>query len=257
MNAPHTHFLNYTTTQDPATPTSFSFLRQSCIRTLSHETLPPQSRQIPSSPYTSTQSLTSSGGPIFFGDPVAGYTTAFIFRVPDPQARGRTKIYAFIALSRAHERTAMKAYPLLSAAFRDLATWIQRLAEREANRLEIAEQESERYENSLSAAQASSSILQSSSSNRRASIISSTSPRSPAVMQSLAVRTTTPEKLTITPTSAFLSGRSCDPDGYPRKSAGSLKARGLAELVGRADFFIELHARFVAILAQLGMAFGP
>lgn len=245
---PHTHYLNYTTTQDPASPTSFSFLRQSCIRTLSHETLPPHSRQIPSSPYTNTQNVTTSGGPIFFGDPVAGYTTAFIFRIPDPQARGRTKIYAFIALSRSHERTAMKAYPLLSNAFRELATWIQRLAEREANRIEVAEHESEYCESPTTSDQPSS-LLQYPNSARRVSIISSTSPKSP--ISPIARE----EKLTITPTSAFLAGRTCDPDGYSRKSAASLKARGLAELVGRADFFIELHARFVALLAQLGMAF--
>jgi hypothetical protein len=36
----------------------------------------------------------------------------------------------------------------------------------------------------------------------------------------------------------------------------SLKARGLAELVGMPDFFIELHARFVRLLIELGVVVG-
>lgn len=39
-------------------------------------------------------------------------------------------------------------------------------------------------------------------------------------------------------------------------SAVALKQRGLAELVGRPDFFIELHGRFVRLLVELGVAVG-
>lgn len=53
-------------------------------------------------------------------------------------------------------------------------------------------------------------------------------------------------------TSSFLSGRTFDPDGYPRKGYNVVRARGLAELVGMEDFFLELHRRFVVLLAQLG-----
>lgn len=57
-----------------------------------------------------------------------------------------------------------------------------------------------------------------------------------------------------TPTSSFLSGRNRGPDG---KFAGmSLRARGLAELVGLPDFFIELHAKFVRLLIELGVLLG-
>ncbi|KAI9838483.1 MAG: hypothetical protein M1838_004566 [Thelocarpon superellum] len=58
----------------------------------------------------------------------------------------------------------------------------------------------------------------------------------------------------ITPVSSFLSGRTVDPDGYPRRA--SVRARGLAELVGREDFFVEVHAVFVHLLTRLGRVFG-
>jgi hypothetical protein len=57
-----------------------------------------------------------------------------------------------------------------------------------------------------------------------------------------------------TPTSSFLSGRSRGPDG---KFAGmSLRAKGLAEIVGLPDFFIELHARFVRLMIELRALLG-
>ncbi|KAI9745967.1 MAG: hypothetical protein M1818_000648 [Claussenomyces sp. TS43310] len=221
----HTHYLDYTSTHDPMSSTSFSILRASCLRTLSCETLPPSATSnappTPTSPYASsrsppTSSAIPSGGPIFFGDPLAGYTTAYIFRVPDPYARGRRRIYAFICLSTARERAAMQTFSYLAAAFRDLASWIQNLAETEA----------EKIDNDAADAESPSGKRASQSEPKR------------------------------TPTSSFLSGRPCDPDGYPRKGLLSLpRSRGLAELVGRADFFIELHARFVALLAQLSAMF--
>jgi hypothetical protein len=251
---PHTHYLNYTSTHDPSTPTSFSLLRQACLRTLSHESLPPSSTSLASpssfaSPTASSRS-TSSGGPIFFGDPLAGYTTAFIFRIPDPHARGRIRQYAFIALSKAPERAVMKSFSFLSAAFRDLAGWITSLAEKEAMRLESVES-TPVYTTVQTRATSSSTNTSPSVFNPPNSRFSNTPTASPTK------KDLKEEKLTITPTSSFLSGRPCDPDGVPRKgSAGSLRARGLAELVGRADFFIELHARFVALLAQLALVFG-
>lgn len=79
-----------------------------------------------------------SGGPIFFGDPSAGYTTAYVFRIPDYQARGRRRVYALMALSTHHERAAMQSFTLLSAAFREIASWIALLAETEYDRAEQA-----------------------------------------------------------------------------------------------------------------------
>jgi hypothetical protein len=141
---------------------------------------------------------------------MAGYTTAYIFRIPDPNARGRRRVYALMALSTHHERAAMQAFSFLSAAFKDLAFWIQSLAEAEFDR-------------------------------------SLESPRSATDDRPEGSRNSTP-------TSSFLSGRSRGQDG---KFAGmSLKARGLAEIVGLPDFFIELHARFVRLLIELRALLG-
>jgi len=220
----HDHFLDYTSTHEPLAPTSFSIIRQSCLRTLSCETLPPSSTQFissPTSPFmnnpfsTGPSSASTSGGPIFFGDPLAGYTTAYIFRIPDPNARGRRRVYALMALSTHRERAAMQTFSYLSSAFRDLAAWIQSLAEAELERAENA-----------------NSPRLSGSDDRNGSSSSNHN----------------------TPTSAFLSGRKWGPDG---KFAGmSLKARGLAEIVGLPDFFIELHAKFVRLLIELSIMLG-
>jgi hypothetical protein len=214
----HTHYLDYTSTHEPLSPSSFSIIRQSCLRTLSCETLPPSANQFssaPSSPnpFSNSPSFpatsTSSGGPIFFGDPLAGYTTAYIFRIPDPSARGRRRVYALMALSTHRERLAMQTFSFLGAAFRELAAWIQGLAEAELER--------------------SDNLSGRGGGDER--LISNQS----------------------TPTSSFLSGRSRGPDG---KVGMSLRARGLAELVGLPDFFIELHTKFVRLLIELGLLLG-
>ena len=215
----HTHYLDYTSTHEPLTPGSFSIIRQSCLRTLSCETLPPSSTQYttsPTSPFLNNSFASgpagiggSSGGPIFFGDPIAGYTTAFVFRIPDPNARGRRRVYALMAHTTHRERQAMKAFSTLSIALRDLANWISGLAEAEL----------ERSENM----------------------------GSPHGDRSSGTNNNTPQ-------SSFLAGRNRGPDG---KFAGmSLKARGLAELVGLPDFFLELHQKFVRLLIELGILLG-
>jgi hypothetical protein len=101
----------------------------------------------------------------------------------------------------------MQAFSFLSAAFRDLAAWIQQLAEQELERSESA-----------------------------------SSPR------------TGSESTNHTPTSSFLSGRSRG--GLDGMRCLGPKARGLAELVGLPDFFIELHTRFVRLLIELGLLLG-
>ena len=58
-----------------------------------------------------------------------------------------------------------------------------------------------------------------------------------------------------TPVSSFLTGRTVDPDGQPRR-AGQIRARNLAEIVGNEYIFAELHAHFAALLQQLGSMFG-
>ncbi|RAL60683.1 hypothetical protein DID88_010001 [Monilinia fructigena] len=205
----HNHFVDYTSTHEPLQPTSFSIIRQSCLRTLSCETLPPSSNptpnSTPSSPFVSSFSshltsstTTSSGGPIFFGDPMAGYTTAYIFRIPDPTARGRRRVYALIALSTQREH------------------WISRLADEELARSESTLQSPKPGDE------------RNSNGNMNGAFGGG--------------------GMTTTPTS-FLRGGNRGPDS--RMMGASLKGRGLAELVGLPDFFIELHSRFVRLLAEI------
>lgn len=64
-------------------------------------------------------------------------------------------------------------------------------------------------------------------------------------------------KRTFTPISSFLTGRALDPDGYPRcNSAATVRAKGLAELVGDEMFFAHLHGDFVGLLHALGEEHG-
>lgn len=217
----HEHYVDYTSSHEPLHPTSFSILRQSCLRTLSCETLPPstiQPNSSPTSPFPFSSSSTTSipsGGPIFFGDPLAGYTTAYIFRIPDPSARGRRRVYALMALSTHRERAAMQTFSLLSSAFRDIAAWIQALAEAEIERCE-----SPRDFGGNGGGNGNGNGG--------------------------------------TPKSSFLSGggRGLGMRGFDGGQRVVMKARGLAEIVGLPDFFIELHARFVRLLIQLGIQLG-
>jgi len=126
-----------------------------------------------------------------------------------------------MALSTHRERLAMRGFSLLSTKFKEIAAWIQGLAE----------QELERTESTLNSPRPGD--------ERREREMSSTH---------------------STPTSSFLAGRSRGPvvgDGIGMGRGGaSTKGRGLAEIVGLPDFFIELHARFVKLLIQLGLLLG-
>ncbi|KAI1459785.1 vesicle coat protein [Annulohypoxylon moriforme] len=251
--AQHTHYLDYTSTHEPIVPTTYSIVRASCLRTLSFETLPrrPETSQqgpslsspissippqFPSAPFnhgpgyitaTPNPQSAANGGPIFFGDPLAGYTTAYIFRIPDVHARGRKRVYAFLALSTHRERLAMKTFSFISAAFRDLVNWIQELAEAEAER------EREREEANSPVAALNAAYSQTGFDRDRG-------------------------RERANDTSSFLTGGGRG--GFVQRMGGSMgpggfapKARGLAELVGLPDFFIELHSRFVQLLLELGV----
>jgi hypothetical protein len=58
-----------------------------------------------------------------------------------------------------------------------------------------------------------------------------------------------------TPVSSFLTSRTIDQDGHPRR-AGQSAPRSLAEIVGDENIFTFLHQYFVAILRCLGEQFG-
>ncbi|KZF24540.1 hypothetical protein L228DRAFT_266868 [Xylona heveae TC161] len=189
----HTHTLTYLTTRHPPDPSAYSLLRRSCIRALSCENLP---RGTPS-------------GPISFGDPIAGYTIAFVFRLPDPRARGRRRSYAFLALGGRDGRRVFRALPEITKAFAAMAARVIAMAER------TAEREISREKTTVEGGYSKN----------------------------------------VTSVSSFLSGRSVDPDGYPRR-AKDVRAKGLAELVGKEDIFVDLHVQFVQLLARLGRDFG-
>ncbi|OAA54237.1 Folliculin [Cordyceps fumosorosea ARSEF 2679] len=231
----HVHYIDYTSTHEPVLGHSFSLIRASCLRALSFETLPrapatsvplsPQSNNAPAFVTTQSAGSAATGGPIFFGDAVAGYTTAYIFRLPDVHARGHKRVYAFLAHSTHKERLAMKSYTVISNAFRDLTGWIQQLVEAEAERV--------------------ADPLTTGSANGSAEV--SPAPPSQSAFDSAAAIDRS--------ASSFLSGGS----GFTRRmgasgSASSLKARGLAELAGQPDIFIELHKRFVQLLFEIGVA---
>lgn len=58
-----------------------------------------------------------------------------------------------------------------------------------------------------------------------------------------------------TPVSSFLTARTVDPDGHPRR-VGQATPRSLEEIVGDENIFVYLHQYFVAILRCLGEQFG-
>lgn len=188
----HSHTLEFVTTSKPIKPNTYSLLRRASIRTLSCEQLP--------------RGLTA--GRIFFGDPAAGYTIAYKFRVTDPYARGCQRHYALLALAGHEPGRAFKATPLIWRAFERIASSIVASTERAMHH------------------------------GRSASTESRDKPRA-------------------APISSFLTQRTTDPDGFPRRSGGGgMRARGLAEMVGNELFFAELHRSFVALLQCLGRQFG-
>ncbi|CAL5870280.1 uncharacterized protein PFLUO_LOCUS4515 [Penicillium psychrofluorescens] len=110
----HTHLLTYLSLRGPPNPADYALLRRSSIRTLSCELLP--------------RGLSS--GPLCFGDSVAGYTIAYIFRLPDPMARGKRRSYALVALAGKDAGRAFRACPVIWRAFGRIASGIVGAAER-------------------------------------------------------------------------------------------------------------------------------
>jgi hypothetical protein len=101
------------TRRHPESQTLYSRLRHSCIRALSCESLP---GRLPS-------------GPLLFGDHIAGYTIAYIFRLPDPRSRGNRRTYALTALCRDCRRAAAAFVPL-TMAFESMKAKIVAMADR-------------------------------------------------------------------------------------------------------------------------------
>ncbi|EEP81965.1 conserved hypothetical protein [Uncinocarpus reesii 1704] len=192
----HTHVLTYLSMRGPPNPTNYALLRRASIRTLSCEFLP--------------RGLSS--GPLSFGDPATGYTIAYVFRLPDPMARGKRRSYALVALAGKDAGRAFRASPVIWRVF-------SRIANNLVSSAEKSQEQEKRCDTTT-----------------------------PNGANAAATRN-------YTPISSFLTGRTFDPDGQPRR-AGQIRARNLSEIVGNEYIFAELHAQFVALLKQLGGMFG-
>jgi hypothetical protein len=156
-----------------------------------------------------------SDGPFCFGDSSTGYTISYVFRLTDPKARGRRRHYAFVALAGKDPRRAFQACPMLWESFKRMAKGIEIAAQRNQERQREKEEKVEK------------AAADSSPAGSRA----------------------------YTPVSSFLTARSTNADGQPRRAGQSLP-RNLAEIVGDENIFTFLHQYFVAILRGLGEHFG-
>ncbi|KAJ4365541.1 hypothetical protein N0V83_008160 [Neocucurbitaria cava] len=230
----HTHTLNYISTSQPQSPTTYSLLRRTCIRTLSTEVLP----------------LSKPSGPIMFGDSVAGYTIAYVFRLQDPRSRGAKRTYALIAMAGRDCRRATKAMVKITEVFEGIANRIVALAERVLER-----------ESAASQTLSSRPVTAIPSSNNTPPLGTSASSMPPSFMMPqkegryFSSTASSPTR-NITPVSSFLSAKKVDPDGFPRVSRDVMKAKSLAEIVGQENFFVELHTLFCGLLHSLIKQYG-
>lgn len=225
--AVHTHTLNYISTSQPQSPSTYSLLRRTCIRTLSTEVLP----------------LSKPSGPIMFGDSVAGYTIAYVFRLQDPRSRGAKRTYALIAMAGRDCRRATKAMVKITEAFESIANRIISLADR------VLERES-------AASQGLSRPLTAVSTSTPAASTSSTPPPHASQKERTSSTSSAPNFRNITPVSSFLSAKKLDPDGFPRVSRDVMKAKSLIEIVGQENFFVDLHTLFCRLLHSLIKQYG-
>lgn len=143
----------------------------------------------------------------------------------------------------------MKVFGFIAAAFRDLAAWVQDLAEAEAER------ERERLEEQGGLASNRSSYTGG----------FERGPRDSGIGLGLGGGSITERDRDRDRDSgsSFLTGGSrtgfanrMGMGGHMGPGGFAPKSRGLAELVGLPDFFIELHTRFVRLLLELGVVLG-
>ena len=179
-----------------------------------------------------------------FGDPVAGYTIAYIFRLQDPRARGQRRTYALIALAGRNAQRASRAMVKITGVFENIANRIVTLADEVLKRESALSSRSSRLDagvppmTPLSSSAATAPVFTSPQKNLLSSVASA------------------PASRNITPVSSFLTAKKVDPDGYPRVSRDMMDAKPLTEIVGKKDFFVELHGHFCGILSGLIKEFG-
>jgi hypothetical protein len=227
----HAHTLNYVSTRQPLSPTTYSLLRRSCIRTLSTEVLP----------------SSKPSGPLIFGDWVAGHTIAYVFRLQDPRSRGAKRTYALIAMAGRDCRRATKSMVKILEIFENIANRIISMADRVLERESAA---SHNLSRPVTAIPTTPPFGTSAS-----SIPPVLSPKQERSFSSTSSSSSSPSR-NITPVSSFLSAKRVDPDGFPRVSRDVMKAKSLIEIVGQELFFAELHANFCSILNMLIKMYG-
>ncbi|TKA50361.1 hypothetical protein B0A49_12895, partial [Cryomyces minteri] len=180
----HTHTLTYMTARNPPELAHFSLLRRSIIHTLSVENLP---RGSPS-------------GPMMYGNSTDGYTIAYIFRLPDPCARGYRRTYALIALGGRDSWRVTAAFGLVERHFEEIA-----------RRTVLAAERTLRLATELSPQIKLPTEHKDAPADRENSKASTNKGAKDALGASVAG-----EKISlrnITPVSSFLSARKVDPDG--------------------------------------------
>ncbi|KAI9685277.1 MAG: hypothetical protein M1822_004650 [Bathelium mastoideum] len=233
----HRHTIDYVTTRQPPSPTAYTLLRRACINTLSVESLP----------------RGASAGFLFFGDAHKGYTLAYVFRVPDPRARGRWRTYALLMLGGHAGWRTTRAYRAVTRAFENMAARIVRMA----NAVIVREfGESKQAQGARgSGAEASAMAAAAEAAARPLSRGASGGGGSGAGGGGVDAGSGVNQR-NITPVSSFLVAKKVDPDGYPRGSSEAMSAKSLAEIVGDENIFLELHGAFVKLLASLTREFG-
>ena len=179
-----------------------------------------------------------------FGDPVAGYTIAYIFRLQDPRARGQRRTYALIALAGRDSRRASRAMTKITRVCETIANKIVTLAEGVLERESGLSRRDSRPDTAVSVTPPLSSSA--------ATDLVFTTPQK-KLFSSVA---SAPTSRNITPVSSFLTAKKVDPDGYPRVSREVMDAKPLTEIVGKENFFVELHGLFCGILSGLIQDFG-
>jgi hypothetical protein len=220
----HIHNLTYITRRHPESQSVYSRLRHSCLRTLASE-------QLPKSAHT---------GALVFGDSIAGHTIAYIFKLPDYRSRGKRKTYALTALGRDSWRV-MGAMVQVTKAFEAIAGQIVSMADRVFER-----------ESAISARPSISDLLRSPplSSSLPVAPVTPT-PGSPQADRAKSSTNSPVSSQRALPTESSFLAAKMGPNGYPRVSRELMRAKGLSEIVGNDNFYLELHAQFCVILANL------
>ncbi|KAK8031532.1 hypothetical protein PG990_001266 [Apiospora arundinis] len=256
----HTHYLDYTSTHEPQIANTYSIVRASCLRTLSFETLPRRpehasnySASMSNPAVNATSSFASSSTTSSHHNAPASQSSGGpIFLVIRSQVTLLPSFFAYLTVTR--ERVAMKAFNFLAVKFQELADWIVRLAEVEAER--------EEGNSPITSLQSQYTNGAYGSGRGGGGGGDAPGPRDSGI--GLGGGSFDREKPDRDSGSSFLTGGSRS--GFIQRMGsmgGSMgpggfapKARGLAELVGMPDFFIELHAKFVKLLLELSVVMG-